>query len=31
MGNWIENSLGNLIVEEKKSTIQVQGATNFGD
>jgi len=31
MENWIEQSLGNLIVEEKKSTIQVQGASNFGD
>jgi len=31
MDNWIEQSLGNLIVEEKKSTLQVQSASNFGD
>ena len=30
MGKWIEQSLGSLIVEEKKSTIQVQGASNYG-
>ena len=31
MGKWVEQFLGNLIIEEKKSTIQVQGASNFGD
>jgi len=31
MGKWIETQLGSLIVEEKKSTIQVQDASNFGD
>lgn len=31
MGKWKEQTLGGLIVEEKKSTIQVQGASNFGD
>lgn len=31
MGKWIEQSIGSLIVEEKKSAIQVQGASNFGD
>lgn len=31
MGNWTEQYLGSLIIEEKKSLIQVQGASNFGD
>ena len=31
MGKWTEQYLGNLVIEEKKSTIQVQGASNFGE
>ena len=31
MEKWIEESLGNLIIEEKKSSIQVQGASKSGD
>lgn len=31
MENWVEQYLGGLLIEEKKSTIQVQGASNFGD
>lgn len=31
MGMWIEEKIGNLIVEENKSTIQVQGASNYGE
>lgn len=31
MGEWSEQYLGSLLIEETKSTIQVQGASNYGE